>query len=180
MTILLSAFVQEMGRWNTWYPVFNGYIAAYSLPIRPLASEFDCYFHLGDPLLMHVNFSAHRCGFVLHSMGTEFVSSIQESLSTSPLTPVSHECFMCSGLGLVDGRVLNSCFSFCIIFREILGMRLSKNPLLPKVSAVIPWCFIFWSMWCTEFHQPTSASLPSVDMVFVKYFDILEAVSLWF
>lgn len=129
---------------------------------------------------MHVNFSAHRCGFVLHSMGTEFVSSIQESLSTSPLTPVSHECFMCSGLGLVDGRVLNSCFSFCIIFREILGMRLSKNPLLPKVSAVIPWCFIFWSMWCTEFHQPTSASLPSVDMVFVKYFDILEAVSLWF
>lgn len=59
---------------------------------------------------MHLNFSAHRCGFVLHSMGTEFVSSIQESLSTSPLTPVSHEYFMCSGLGLVDGRVLNSCF----------------------------------------------------------------------
>ncbi|KAF4795764.1 baculoviral IAP repeat containing 7 [Turdus rufiventris] len=39
-----------------------------------------------DPWREHARWYP-ECGFLLHSMGTEFVSSIQESLSTSPLTP---------------------------------------------------------------------------------------------
>jgi len=31
------------------------------------------------------------------------------------------------------------------VFREIPGIRLNKIPLLPKVSAIITWCFVFTS-----------------------------------
>uniref|UniRef100_A0A8C5J9A3 RING-type E3 ubiquitin transferase n=1 Tax=Junco hyemalis TaxID=40217 RepID=A0A8C5J9A3_JUNHY len=96
-----------------------------------------------DPWREHAKWYP-ECEFLLHSRGREFVNSIQGTFSGTLLAPVSHEHFVCSGLGLVDRRVLNACFSFCIIFRDIPGTRLSKTPLPPKVSAVIPWCFIFW------------------------------------
>lgn len=148
------------GRWNTWSPVINGYIEVCSLPITPFAYKFQtAIFTL--PVLMYFKFSAPRCEFLLHSRGREFVNSVQTTFSGTLLAPVSHEHFACSGLGLVHGRVLNTGFSFCIIFRDIPGTRMSKIPLPPKVSAVIPWCLIFWWMWCSlSFTSPPQLLCP--------------------
>uniref|UniRef100_A0A8D2NNR9 RING-type E3 ubiquitin transferase n=1 Tax=Zosterops lateralis melanops TaxID=1220523 RepID=A0A8D2NNR9_ZOSLA len=62
-----------------------------------------------DPWREHAKWYP-ECEFLLHSRGREFVSSVQATFSTTLLAPVSHEYFVCSGLGLVDGRVLNTCF----------------------------------------------------------------------
>uniref|UniRef100_A0A8C3MAR8 RING-type E3 ubiquitin transferase n=1 Tax=Geospiza parvula TaxID=87175 RepID=A0A8C3MAR8_GEOPR len=60
-----------------------------------------------DPWREHAKWYP-ECEFLLHSRGREFVNSVQATFSGTLLAPVSHEHFVCSGLGLVDGKVLNT------------------------------------------------------------------------